>query len=153
MPNNIRDPDTSKKMATHEVDDVHFRIVKLAIGRSGEAFVVGDDNPIPVVIVAGGGGGSVDVEPLEQTFTANGTSDPFTPGRGDFNITIDGAFDAKVAIARQFDGGTDWHIVITDDLRESLPPSFGWSEAETGVSYHVVVSDFVSGEIYVRLSK
>jgi hypothetical protein len=140
-------------MATHEVNDVHFRIVKLAIGRSGEAFVVGDDNPIPVVIVAGGGGGSVDVEPIEQTFTANGTSDPFRPGRGDFNITIDGAFDAKVAVARQFDGSTDWHVVITDDLRKSLPPSFGWSEAETEVSYQVIVSDFVSGSIDIRLSK
>lgn len=92
------------------------------------------------------------ITPAVSALTATGQSAALTPIAGrPFNVTISGTFSATAQIERSFNG-TTWFAVLTDALRQTLPPSFSLTETEVGVQYRVNVTAFTSGTVNIRLS-
>ena len=90
---------------------------------------------------------------VSGTFAAAGQSNPFSPIAGrDFNVTVSGG-SATTQLERSFDSGTTWFVVLTDALRQALPESFTWNEAEYGVQYRLNCVAYVSGTVTYRVSQ
>lgn len=93
------------------------------------------------------------ITPVAQALTTAVRSSTLTPITGrDFNVTIEGGVGVVATVDRRFTGDATWHTVITDAMRQSLPPSFALTETETGVDYSVNISAITSGTCNVRIS-
>lgn len=89
---------------------------------------------------------------LAGTFSATGQSGSFVANpRKALNFTISGG-NAQCQIERSFDG-TNWYVVLTDSLRQSLPESFSISESESDVSYRINCTQYTSGPVTWRISQ
>lgn len=121
-------------------------------GEAVDVYARARDVPSQVRVLAIGA-----MEPVIGAFSANGDSAVFTPAAGRaFNVSLWGTFSASVRLVRSFDGGTTFLPLTADGnglMIFTAPVSEQWSEPETGVSYRLECSGFVSGTVNYRMSQ
>lgn len=92
---------------------------------------------------------------LEEALDNVGATDPVRVN-GNFNISIQGTFDAEFIIERSLDDGNDWEQLTAQGTSISTyaaPMSESFYEPEPQALYRVRCSVHNSGEAMVRIGK
>lgn len=92
---------------------------------------------------------------LTGAFVGTGSS-PAIEVCGDFNMSLQGTFDATVQLERSFDDGVTYEVVSKNENGDAAayeaPCSLVGYEPERGVLYRLTCSVFASGSAEFRLS-
>lgn len=94
--------------------------------------------------------------PVVQSLSASGAfTNPFTPTKPSFNLTLSGTFVATAVLERAFDNGTTWVVCTSlgSQVTFSAPATEVCKNLEPGVSYRVRLPSYSSGTVAVRLSE
>lgn len=92
---------------------------------------------------------------VSGTFSSPGSSTSINNFRGDYNVTLSGAFSGVVQIERSFDAGTSWSPITALGTLIALngPCSEIFSEPEASVRYRLTCTSLSSGTISYRISQ